>query len=55
MKETGLIRDFVTFLEMLFFWPFALLVMLPLKYMDNILGTKMVQPLIRFMKYVANL
>lgn len=48
-------RDALTFIEILFFVPFVLFVLLPLRAVDNVLDTQLLRPIVRLTKYMANL
>ena len=51
----ALFQDFVTFVEILVYWPFVMLVMLPIRSLDRLLGTRFLPPLVRLTKYIGNL
>jgi hypothetical protein len=48
-------RDFLTFIEILSFWPLAFCLLLPLTKLDERCGTKFAKPLVKLVKYIANL
>jgi hypothetical protein len=50
-----LLRDLITFVEILLYWPFVVLVMLPVKQVDRLLGTRLLPPLVRLTKFIGNL
>jgi hypothetical protein len=50
----GLVRDFSFFVQVIVFWPFAYLVMLPMKVIDRFFGTRMLASTIKLIKFIAN-
>ncbi len=53
MKGSSVGRDLLVFAEILLFWPFAVLVMLPARWVDRRLGTSLFPALDRFTRAVA--
>jgi hypothetical protein len=45
--------DLLVFVEILLYWPFALLVMLPARWLDRHLGTSLFQGLDRLTRAIA--
>lgn len=50
-----LLLDFFVFSQILLFWLFAFLVMLPLRQLDRRLGTRLFQYMDRFTRFIADL
>ena len=51
----ALLFDFFVFVEILLYWAFALVVMLPLSGIDRVLGTRLVGPFDRLTRWIARL
>lgn len=49
-----LMSDVLLFAQIVFFWPFVYLVMLPLRRMDRVLGTQGFARMVRLVKTIAN-
>jgi hypothetical protein len=49
----NLARDLLVFAEILLYWPFAALVMLPARWLDRRLGTSLFQRLDRLTRAIA--
>ncbi len=50
----NLARDLLVFTEMFLYWPFALIVMLPARWLDRHLGTSLFQRLDRLTRAIAD-
>ena len=55
IKRTKLLLiDLMMFIQIVLYWPFVFLVMIPMKYFDEIFGTKILKRTINLMKIIAN-